>query len=200
LTINLNLAQLGRSAGIHGKRARQVLAETRDTVRDLSREIRSLSYLLHPPLLDELGLASAIEEYVKGFSQRSGIRFRFEMSSDVGRMSKESEMALFRIVQEALGNIQKHSGSTTGRIRLTRGIDEIILDITDAGHGMVGENSRKRRASSGTLGVGILGMRERMRQLGGRLEITSGSWGTTVKAVLPLRSEDNNGSSHPFGR
>lgn len=197
LTISLNLAQLAKSAGIRHKRARDILADTRKDVRDLSKEIRSLSYLLHPPLLDELGLVSAIGEYAKGFSQRSGIDVDFEMPSDVGRMSKECEMALFRIVQEALGNIQKHSGSPTGRIRLTRGADEIVLEISDAGRNIVGENLEKRLASTGGLGVGILGMRERMRQLGGRLEISSGDWGTTVRAVLPVHGEENNGGPNP---
>lgn len=197
VAISLNLAQFAKSEDVRTKHARQMLADTRRTVRELSKEIRSLSYLLHPPLLDELGLASAIEEYAKGFSQRSGINLEFESASDVGRMSKESETALFRIVQEALGNIQKHSGSSSGKIRLRRSGNEVVLELTDAGRGMAAENLRKRLASSGKLGVGILGMRERMRQLGGRLEITSGDWGTTVKAVLPLRSEDHHAGSHP---
>jgi PAS domain S-box-containing protein len=200
LAISLGLAQLGKSADVRSKRRKQLLTDTRKMVKELSKEIRSLSYLLHPPLLDELGLASAVEEYVKGFSQRSGIDLKFEMSSDIGRLSPESETALFRIVQEALGNIQRHSGSSSGRIRLMRDGDEVVLEITDAGRGMAAENLRKRLGSSGTLGVGILGMRERMRQLGGRLEITSGDWGTTVKAALPLRGEDNHASSHPLGR
>ncbi|HUJ83403.1 MAG TPA: PAS domain S-box protein [Candidatus Acidoferrales bacterium] len=200
LTINLNLAQLGKSDDVRTKHARQILADTRRTVRDLSKEIRSLSYLLHPPLLDELGLASAIEEYAKGFSQRSGIELKFEMPLDVGRLPRESEMALFRIVQEALGNIQKHSGSSRGRIRLAREGDDVVLEICDEGRGMASGDLNKRLASSGTLGVGILGMRERMRQLGGRLEITSDEQGTTVKAVLPLGGEDNHAGSHPASR
>jgi len=199
LAISLNLAQVGKVDDIRSKDARHVLADTRRTVRDLSREIRSLSYLLHPPLLDELGLASAIEEYVKGLSKRTGIALTFEMATDVGRLSRESEMAFFRIVQESLGNIQKHSASSSGRIRLTREGDEVILEVTDAGRGMANEELRKVRAGSGVLGVGILGMRERMRQLGGRLEITSGEWGTTVTAMLPLRNEDTDGGTHPAG-
>ena len=199
LTINLNLAQFAKSDDVRTKHARQILADTRRTVRDLSKEIRSLSYLLHPPLLDELGLASAIEEYAKGFSQRSGIELTFEMPSDAGRLPKESETALFRIVQEALANIQKHSGSTRGGIRLAREGNEVVLEIADEGRGMPSEDVTKRPTGSRTLGVGILGMRERMRQLSGRLEITSGDRGTTVKAVLPLIGDEKNAGSHSTG-
>lgn len=200
LAISLGLIQLGKSADVRSKRGKQVLTDTRKIVRDLSKEIRSLSYLLHPPSLDELGLASAVGEYVKGFSQRSGIDLKFEMSSDIGRLSPESETALFRIVQEALGNIQKHSGSSTGRIRLTKQDGEIVLEITDAGRGMRAEGLHGRQVNPKTLGVGILGMRERMRQLGGRLDISSGSWGTTVSATLPLRSDFNNAVANRRGK
>lgn len=192
LSINLNLAQFSKSEDIRTRAARRILADTRKAVRDLSREIRSLSYLLHPPLLEELGLASAIEEYAKGFSKRSGIDLKFEMPDDVGRMSKESEMALFRIVQEALGNIQRHSGSLSGSIRLAGAGGEIVLEISDAGRGIARDDRKRRVTGAGRLGVGILGMRERMRQLGGRLEIASGSWGTTIRAVLPVHDERNN--------
>jgi signal transduction histidine kinase len=168
-------------------------------VKSLSREIRSLSYLLHPPGLDELGLAAAIEEYAGGFSQRSGIDVELDLSSEVGRLPQESETALFRIVQEALGNIQKHSGSSKSKIRLVRDSGHNVLEVTDAGRGMPARNLKKKLVAQSPLGVGILGMRERMRQLGGRIEISSGSWGTTVKAMLPLRGEVHDVSSHPRG-
>jgi PAS domain S-box-containing protein len=192
LAISLGLLQLGKSADVRSKRRKHILKDTRTMVRDLSREIRSLSYLLHPPSLDLLGLASAVQEYVKGFSQRSGIDLEFEMPADIGRLSPEFETALFRIVQEALGNIQKHSGSSTGRIRLTKENDEIVLEITDSGRGVRAEHLQEQHVSPGTLGVGILGMRERMRQLGGRLDISSGSRGTAVRATLPLRTDSND--------
>ncbi len=172
LAISLSLAQLSKSADVRSNRGKQVLTDTRKMVRDLCKEIRSLSYLLHPPLLDELGLASAVEEYVKGFSKRSGIDLEFEMAVDIGRLSPESETALFRIVQEALGNIQKHSGSSTGKTRLTKEHGEIVLEISDSGRGMQAEHLQERQVGPRTLGVGILGMRERMRQLGGRLDIS----------------------------
>jgi len=199
LAINLNLAQFAKSDELQSRRPRQILADTRRTVRDVSKEIRSLSYLLHPPLLDELGLASAIEEYAKGFSQRSGIALEVEVASEVGRLPKESETALFRIVQEALGNIQRHSGSPRGKIRLAREGDDVVMEITDEGRGMKGHNLSKWLAGVGTLGVGILGMRERMRQLGGRLEITSSDRGTTIKAVLPRKEEESHAGSYLIG-
>jgi two-component system, NarL family, sensor kinase len=137
-------------------------------------------------VLDELGLASAIEEYASGFSRRSGIRADVEISSEIGRLPQEIETALFRIIQESLGNIQRHSGSASAKILLKRELSKLTLEVSDQGHGFPGESLKELPARPSTLGVGILGMRERMRQLGGRLEIRSGSSGTTVRAVLPL--------------
>lgn len=196
LAISLNLVQLAKSAGAAlPKRARQILSDTRQDVRNLSKEIRSLSYLLHPPLLDELGLASAIEEYAKGFSKRSGIDVRLELASENSRLSIESETALFRIVQEALGNMQRHSGSSACTIRLKRENRESVLEVSDSGRGIAGIS----QTGDGALGVGILGMRERMRQLGGCLDISSGDWGTTVRAVLPAPAGENGDLSRFSG-
>lgn len=189
LTVSLGLVELGKSNHVRGKRGKELLADARKIVKGLSTEVRSLSYLLHPPLLDELGLASALEEYVSGFARRTGLRLELDLSSKVGLLPREYNTALFRIVQESLGNIQRHSGSSTGKIRLMREGDEIILEVTDEGKGMPGEYLKKQPGSLRALGVGILGMRERMRQIGGRLEITSGTWGTTVRAVLPARAD-----------
>lgn len=186
LTVSLGLVELDKSAHIRSKHGKELLADTRRMIKDLSMEVRSLSYLLHPPLLDELGLASALEEYVSGFARRSGLHLELDLSSEVGLLPKEYNTALFRIVQESLGNIQKHSGSRTGKIRLMRGGNEIILEVTDEGRGMPSEHLKERPGTVRALGVGILGMRERLRQIGGRLEITSGSWGTAVRAILPL--------------
>ncbi len=144
-------------------------------------------------------MAAAIEEYASGFSRRSGIDVELDLSSEVGRLPQESETALFRIVQEALGNIQKHSGSSKSKIRLVRDTAHNVLEVTDAGRGMPAGNLKKKLVAQSPLGVGLLGMRERMRQLGGRIEISSGSWGTTVKAMLPLRGEVHDVSSYPRG-
>jgi signal transduction histidine kinase len=143
------------------------------------REIRTVSYLLHPPELDHLGLQSALARYIDGFVQRSGIRIEFEVPSDAGRLPPEIEMALFRIVQESLTNIHRHSGSDTAIIRLSRSMSEIALEVTDKGSGM---------SVGATPGVGIASMRERAQQLGGRLEISSQNGGTRLKAVIPLPS------------
>jgi PAS domain S-box-containing protein len=197
--VGLNLGKLSESADDLGASGRRTLADTRRMVKNLSSEIRSLSYLLHPPGLDELGLGAAIEEYAKGFSLRSGIDVELDLSPEVGRLAQESETALFRIVQEALGNIQKHSGSSKSKIRLVRDNSHNVLEVTDAGRGMPAGNLKKKLVAPSPLGVGILGMRERMRQLGGRIEISSGSWGTTVKAILPRRGEVHDVSSHSGG-
>jgi PAS domain S-box-containing protein len=189
LTVSLSLVQLGKSAHVQTKRGKQLLADTRGMVKDLSTEVRSLSYLLHPPLLDELGLVSALEEYASGFGRRSGLRLELDLSSEVGRLPKEYNTALFRIVQESLGNIQKHSGSPAGRIRLMRDGNKIVLEVMDGGRGIPPDHLKERPGGLRSLGVGILGMRERMTQIGGRLEITSGSEGTTVRATLPLPAD-----------
>jgi PAS domain S-box-containing protein len=196
LAVNLNLAQLSRSGGELNKEGRRVLAEAHKIMKGLAKEIRSLSYLLHPPVLDELGLTSAIEEYASGFSQRSGIRAEVEISKEIGRLPQEIETALFRIIQESLGNIQRHSGSASAKIELKRERAGLTLEVSDQGRGFSSEQLKEEPARTSKLGVGILGMRERMRQLGGRLEIRSGSTGTTVKAALPVAAKVENARSH----
>jgi PAS domain S-box-containing protein len=196
LAVSLNLAQVSASGKALGERSQHALSEAQKSVKDLARNIRALSYLLHPPELDELGLPAAIEEYAKGFSQRTSIQLDLDLASGSGRFSQDAETALFRIVQESLGNIQRHSGSSTGKIRLEANRSQVKLEVSDAGTGIPGDILNEERNGIGALGVGILGMRERMRQLGGRLDIRSGSGGTTVSAVLPLTNESPNVGSH----
>lgn len=189
MAASLNLAQLRKlPAAARAKRV-AMISETRAIITDCARQIRSLSYLLHPPLLDELGLASAIEEYAQGFSRRTGIRVHVDLQFRAGRLAQEVETALFRILQESLGNIQKHSASESASIRLASDADRITLEISDRGKGIPRSELRSYSAQPRKLGVGILGMRERMRQLGGRLEITSDGEGTSVRADLPLQGE-----------
>lgn len=201
MAVNLDLAQVTRSPVPLDKRARHALSEARKVLREMSREIRTLSYLLHPPVLDELGLASALKEYAHGFSERSGIALKIDIQPDFPRMAQEAETAFFRIVQESLANIQKHSGSSTGGIRLWNGQGRVQLEVRDQGRGMpakTGAGSSAPKASR--LGVGILGMRERMAQLGGTLEVQSDASGTAVHATIPLVFEGTHGTpSDPRG-
>lgn len=200
MAASLNLAQLSKLPAASREKRAKMLGETRMIVSDCARQIRSLSYLLHPPLLDELGLASAIEEYAEGFSRRTGIQLQFDSQYSNGRLSQDIETALFRILQESLGNIQKHSASETAAIRLASSHAQVTLEVSDRGKGIPGRELRTYAALSHMLGVGILGMRERMRQLGGQLEISSNSQGTTVRAVVPLTREAPYVGSHPDRR
>jgi len=123
---------------------------------------------------------------VDGFADRSGIAVELDVPADLGRLPPETETALFRVMQESLANILRHSGSSTAAVRFTRGAGEIGLEVNDKGRGMPGELPGSGGPGGVLLGIGIRGMRERMRQLGGRLDIASGPGGTTVKAVLPF--------------
>ena len=195
LAVNLSLANLAKSGGALNKHGKAALTDAHKILKGLAKEIRSMSYLLHPPALDELGLTDAIEEYASGFSRRSGIRADVEISQNIGRLPQDVETALFRIIQESLGNIQRHSGSASARIELRKEISKLTLEVSDRGHGFSDAQMAKEPRAS-RLGVGILGMRERVRQLGGRLEIRSDSRGTTVKTALPLGAERTHGGSH----
>jgi len=140
-------------------------------------------------LLDELGLAAAIRNYVEGFSKRSGVQIALDAPPDLERLPTEVELALFRVVQESLGNIHRHAGASTARIRLACDAEQVTLEVTDQGHGMSAETMRAIEAGRGSAGVGIAGMQERLRLLGGRLEIKSGEQGTLVRAIIPQRQE-----------
>ena len=154
-------------------------------VDQITREIRTISYLLHPPLLDEAGLQSALRWFVDGFRERSNISTDLELPSNLGRLSPELEISIFRIVQEALTNIHRHSGSTTATVRIVPQGEELRLEIADAGRG-IPTNKQLSLTHGGQAGVGIRGIRERLRQLGGRFELNSNSNGTIVTAVLPV--------------
>jgi len=200
LAVNLNLAQATRSLTAVDERSRHSLAEARRVLAEMSREIRTLSYLLHPPLLDELGLVSAVKEYAEGFSERSGIKLELDVQAGFGRLPQEAETALFRIVQESLANIQRHSGAQTAKIQLRGDSASVNLEVSDRGCGMDKKAIERGNGSGARLGVGILGMRERMTQLGGKLEIESSSSGTTVRVSIPLRTEVSNAGSYPHSR
>jgi PAS domain S-box-containing protein len=181
-----HLAFLRKRAGPLESQDEIRISESVSLCDQVIKEIRTLSYLLHPPLLDEVGLASALQWYVRGFSQRSGIQVEVAVVRDIGRLPSEVEMALFRVVQESLTNIHRHSGSARADIRLTKEGDQVLVQVKDRGRGMRLESSADSGNTIQSIGVGILGMRERLRQLGGRLEIKSSYGGTTVTAIVPL--------------
>ena len=163
-----------------------LLAEAQQAVSECSKEIRTVSYLLHPPTLDLAGLASAIEWYSEGFSERSGIQVDLEISSSLDRLPQDLELTIYRLVQESLTNIHRHSGSKWAGIRLIQEHDQITLEVADRGKGMAPVSMDKPQKH---VGVGISGIRERVRQLNGQLTIRSGPQGTTVRAAFRLEQD-----------
>jgi PAS domain S-box-containing protein len=178
MNINIVLAQ---SHKLDSKAARAVSDNAR-LVEQVSSEIRTISHLLHPPLLDLAGLASALHWYVDGFSERSQIKVDLEIPADLGRLPSDMEIAIFRIVQECLTNIHRHSGSSTAAIRVYQEKERVIVQVEDRGKGIPAEKRRELEAGRG--GVGFGGMRERVRQLGGTLEIRSQGSGTLISVTL----------------
>jgi len=169
---------------------KDLLHECVRLVEQSTNELRTISLLLHPPYFDELGLPAALRDYVEGFSTRSGIRATLEIDPDLGRLGHELELTIFRVVQEALSNIHRHAKSATARIAIVRDAEFVRLEVADAGRGIPPEILAANRST--LPGVGIAGMRERVRLRGGHLEIQSSADGTTICAVLPLPSADSN--------
>jgi PAS domain S-box-containing protein len=165
-------------------------SEGRQLSDDLSREIRTLSYLLHPPLLDEVGLESALRWYVEGFSQRSKIQVELDLPEDHGRLPRDLELVIFRIVQESLTNVHRHSGSPSAAISIRRSTGSIVFEVRDAGTGISSE--RQVELKTARAGVGVRGMEERVRQFGGTLEIRSSENGTIVAVTLPIPNDSGN--------
>ncbi len=149
-------------------------------------EIRTMSYLLHPPLLDEVGFACAAEWYIEGFSKRSGIKVKAEIANSRERLPRSMEVALFRVLQESLTNVHRHSGASEASINFSRQGEAVILEVRDFGKGIPEERLRLLRAVSAEAGVGLAGMRERLHELNGELEIESDTGGTSMRATVPL--------------
>jgi two-component system, NarL family, sensor kinase len=187
VVLTMALGRLERLAGMRSPEAREVLRDCRDTVDKVGEEIRTLSYVLHPPLLDECGLASAVRWYAEGFEKRSGIKVEVEADGDLVRLSSEVETALFRVVQESLTNVHRYSGSSQAKIRISGSLGEVHLEVVDYGKGLKAAASHAIRDGSARLGVGIPGMRERLHQLGGTLDVNFGTQGTRVLASVPIR-------------
>jgi len=172
------------------------LDDGQQVLERVTGEIRTISHLLHPPVLDELGLEYVLPWYVDTFTKRSGIAVELEVQPQLGRLPAEVEIAFFRITQEALTNIHRHSGSPTARISLVRDAETATLRIEDYGSGVPPEILEPTQRGIASLGIGIAGMRERVRQLQGTLEIAGGPKGTTILAVLPLPTDAPVPSTH----
>ena len=185
LIMNLDIVEKAREA--LDARACRSLAESRTLAERSLRDVRTFAYLLHPPLLDERGLQAAVRWFVDGFTERSGIQVTLDLH-DVGRLPAPVETALFRIIQESLTNVHRHASTTTASIHLTTTADAVALDIEDRGRGFQDQMPHQDGiALPETLGVGIRGMRERIRQLGGMFDIAFADTGTAVRVRVPLK-------------
>ena len=182
--VTLTLEQLARRYSGEDEKNKQLIQEALGLVGDCIKEVRTMSYLLHPPVLDDFGLASALRWYVEGFSQRSGIHVRLDLAEVFPRLNRELETALFRIVQEGLTNIHRHSGGHSATVELTIFNKKVNAIISDDGHGMPANMLEKIGRGHG--GVGLMGMYERVKQLGGSIHIDSGGAGTKITTELPI--------------
>jgi len=182
----MNLARMELQAHSLDPQSRAVVSESLQLANRCMQEIRDFSYLLHPPTLDDYGLASALKGYAEGFSRRTGIQVDLKLPGDFHRLPPDAEVALFRIAQECLANVQRHSGSQVAKIRIMRDVDSLVMEVEDKGRGFQDATSEDGRLGS-RVGLGLKGMKERMRHLGGSLEVKSDSHGTTIKASLPMR-------------
>jgi PAS domain S-box-containing protein len=177
------LERLKNSATARSIKFRGVFSEAQELAGLALREVRTLSYLLYPPMLDESGLEDAISHYVEGYGERTGVQVNVQVSPHLGRLGRDTEMVLFRVVQESLTNVQRHSGSRRAHVRLNRIEDQVLLEVRDEGRTTGRKGKEIRKISPG---VGISSMRERVRQIGGKLEIESTSAGTTVRATIAV--------------
>ncbi|HYL12645.1 MAG TPA: PAS domain-containing sensor histidine kinase [Terriglobales bacterium] len=188
-TVNLSLFE--EHLGNVEPEAARFLSESNKLIAQALSEIRTISHLLHPPLLDEVGLSSALRWYVDGFSERSKIKVELRLPENLGRLRRELELAVFRIVQEGLTNIHRHSGSAMAEIAIEKSGELLRLSVQDHGKGInqqpAGASESQKRA---TQGVGIRGIQERVRQLGGQMQIRSGDWGTAIECEFPLPAEE----------
>ncbi len=185
--LSMTLAPLVQDGSTIDPASAKAIKQSLGIVRELSDEVRTMSHLLHPPLLDEIGLSSALRLYLEGFAERSKIKVDLEMPADFGRLPAELETAIFRVVQECLTNIHRHSESAVAKICISRKENDVRIEVQDRGKG-ISQARRSEIELAGKAGVGIRGMRERVRQLGGSLEITAPleGTGTIVVACFPI--------------
>jgi len=188
--ISMNIALVKSESDRLSPVISRAVLENEQMIQQITREIRTISHLLHPPLLDEAGLRSALSWFVEQFSERSQIAVRLEIAPSVDRMEPEAETAIFRVVQECLTNIHKHSGSPTALIRLNQEDGHLRLEVRDFGQGISPEKQFALTSTAKT-GVGLRGMRERVGQLGGVLDVHSDNTGTMINVVLPVSLSSN---------
>jgi PAS domain S-box-containing protein len=191
--IKVNLDLLSQAGGKGQQNG--LLAECLGMVEQCLTETRTISYLLHPPLLDEAGFELAARWYVEGFAQRSGFRVDLDFPSGLGRLEPELEVALFRVLQEALTNVHRHSGGTTVRIVLRVNAEQAQLEVADNGRGIPEERLRRLLDGSAATGVGLAGMRERIHELGGSFEVLSPLPETTIRVCVPLRKTQESSNA-----
>ena len=197
----MNLARVQAQAGSLPAEAQQALEESYQLGEQCSREIRTVSYLLHPPLLEELGLCEALLWYSEGFARRSGIHLKVDIRRPIPALPREVETTLFRLVQESLSNIHRHSRSLTAQIRLLCEDSILTLEVADQGTGMPGRDRAEGQSpSQAEIGVGIASMQERVAEIGGHMHITSGRHGTAIKVTLTLERGSNEASANSPGR
>jgi len=190
----INLGLIDIPAGAVGER---FLAEARQLVGRAVSDIRTLSYLLHPPLLEEAGFFSAVQWYIDGFSKRSGINVTLELPSKLGRMPDVVELTLFRVVQEGLINVHRHSGSQHVDIRIERDETRIIVRLKDYGKGLPLNLLERFRKTGCGAGVGLSGMRERVKELGGEFVVESDETGTLLTVIAPQTITPAGNNSRP---
>jgi signal transduction histidine kinase len=180
----MNLAMVQKELSSSEKAARKMLSECSSLTNDISEEVRTLSYVMHPPLLDECGLETSIQMYSRGINRRMGLEIELDIPSRLERLSEEAELAIFRIVQASLTNIHLHSGSDKATVKMERIREGLTVTISDHGRGIPSGVLDRSPLGKG-VGVGIAGMKERVKYLGGRLEIESSGYGTRVRATIP---------------
>jgi PAS domain S-box-containing protein len=187
-SIAMNIARVRAESDKLSPEVAELVIQNGSMVDEITNQIRTISHLLHPPLLDEMGLPLALRWYVDGFVERSKIRATVDVPENFERLPPETEIAIFRAVQECLANVHRHSGSTSCSVKLTRNDHQLELQVKDGGSG-IPKDKLPNVMSSG--GVGLRGMRERIRRLGGSIAIDSSESGTTVTLTLPISPKEN---------
>jgi PAS domain S-box-containing protein len=185
VALKLNFDMLGSQMNSPSK----TWAESREILDQCIAETRTISYLLHPPMLDEAGLIQAVKWYVEGFADRSGINATLDISPELPRFARTVELTLFRVLQESLTNVHRHSGSKTVEITIRAEGADICLEVRDRGCGMKTDVLKKFQETGSQVGVGLAGMRQRVNELGGRFEINSGKHGTAIRVAIPKGPE-----------